>query len=90
MNNDQATTYYNTVLTIQDADSIPINTNVNTINFNTIDTAAASGIESINGILYLGAENNPVPLSNIRLILKNANGDFINEVITSSLGTKYK
>ncbi len=84
--NDQVITYYNIVETIQAADSIPIVDGANNIGFTTIDTASATGGKNINGVLYLGVENDPVPLSNIRLILKNSNGDFINDAVTNNAG----
>jgi hypothetical protein len=84
-NNDQVITYYNGSETIQAADSVPILTIINIANFSTIDTASAVGGKSIGGFIGLGTDNF-TPYSDIRLILKDANGNFINDAFTDDNG----
>jgi hypothetical protein len=84
-NNDQVVTYYNGSETIQAADSIPILTIINIADFSTIDTASAVGAKSISGTVGVGTDNF-TPYTDVRLILKGANGDFINDAITDDNG----
>ncbi|NJN78722.1 MAG: T9SS type A sorting domain-containing protein [Saprospiraceae bacterium] len=87
-NNDQVITYYNGSETIQSADSIPILTTINIANFNTIDTASATGGKSIGGTVGVGTDNF-TPYADVRLILKDNSGTFINDAITDDNG-KFK
>lgn len=87
-NNDQVITYYNGSETIQAADSIPILSIINTASFNTLDTANITGNKSISGLVGVGTDNF-TPYAEVRLILKDATGNFINDAITDDNG-KFK
>lgn len=85
---DQVITYYNGSETIQSADSISGNSLVNIANFSTIDTASATGGKSLGGTVGVGTDNF-TPYPDVRLILKDATGNFINDAFTDDNG-KFK
>ena len=83
---DQVITYYNGSETIQAANPITIATILNVADFNTIDTFSLTGGKGIGGTVSLGTESTETPLADVRLILKDATGNFINDAITDDNG----
>lgn len=83
---DQVITYYNGSETIQAANPITITTILNVADFNTIDTFSLTGGKSIGGIVSLGTDFTTTPLAEVRLILKDETGQFINDAITDDNG----
>lgn len=86
---DQVITYYNSSETIQTADSVDILSVINIANFSTIDTINATGGKTIGGVVSLGTDFVSTPLADVRMILKDSNGNFINDAITDDNG-KFK
>ncbi len=83
---DQVITYYNGSETVQAATPISISTIFNVADFSTIDTSNSTGGKGIGGTVSLGTDFTPTPLSDVRLILKDMNGNFINDAITDDNG----
>lgn len=82
---DQVITYYNGSETVQAATPISILTIFNVADFSTIDTSSLTGTKGIGGTVNLGTDT-PTPLLGVRLILKDINGNFINDAVTDDNG----
>lgn len=83
---DQVITYYDGSETIQAATPISITTILNVANFSTVDTLSLTGGKGIGGTVGLGTDFASTPLADVRLILKDVNGNFINDAITDDNG----
>ncbi|MFK7948868.1 MAG: T9SS type A sorting domain-containing protein [Saprospiraceae bacterium] len=83
---DQVITYYNGSETVQAATPISITTVFNVADFSTVDTFSLTGGKGIGGKVSLGTESLETPLGDVRLVLKDINGNFINDAITDDNG----
>jgi hypothetical protein len=83
---DQVVTYYNGSETVQAANPIAITTILNVADFSTIDTLSLTGGKGIGGTVGLGTDFGVTPLEGVRLLLKDSNGNFINDATTDDNG----